>query len=422
MSQQAEIKRLPKIESDSESDTDEEQNSIRKSGEFARHRRKISLFRSTAGDPMYHKVPNPNGKDHANEGFIDTDVETKSNPTIIVPTDSKQKSGFFTNPFQSKTNLNNTKKNQNQLKIFTKDKTSDNEQNNLIEVGEIDDFINTKQSLKIDTKVNKDSSPITTSTDLVDPSKTKGLIKRGKQRVIVPIQLSENNDNLKGPNFWLEDQNHNNQNDHRSLVKLEETNSKSRRRSSSISISSANTDDDLFQQELLDNIEKHQFELIQAMTDKNKRDVILNYYNLIMLLGMKRSFFNPELDILNRFCLEYTSIAIKTDNPGIFFRQLPSYERVFIHMTKRTESVSTPVSSGPVGPEVPVLLTRVFLNEFRIHNSGVSDIGMFTPIFAHQHRISKDRFKAICENVFSKKDRYFKATVDVSRHTLAHLN
>lgn len=160
---------------------------------------------------------------------------------------------------------------------------------------------------------------------------------------------------------------------------------------------------------------------LSAMADLSDITTIDNYLKLTEKLRLRPVFFDPELDVLNRYCLEFTSIAVKTTPTGFFTLGTPHpIDRVYNYMDKRVNSIGTPVTEEPIGPDVPVLLTQLFLNQFRIRSNGSNDIQLNVPIFSHSNRLSNDRFSAITNAVFDRRSFFFR-NIDIGRHSLADL-
>lgn len=172
---------------------------------------------------------------------------------------------------------------------------------------------------------------------------------------------------------------------------------------------------------ILQDYDQGQHDVAENFPDINQREMIGEYLMLINILRIERIFFNPELDILNRFCLEYTGLCVQTETRGMFaFKIENHYSRVYTYMERRINSTSTPIHEGSVGVEVPTLITRLFLGDFRITSDGTSKLDITIPILSHSHKLSLERFKAIVENIFHKKRKYYK-TIDISRHEMVHL-
>lgn len=160
---------------------------------------------------------------------------------------------------------------------------------------------------------------------------------------------------------------------------------------------------------------------IQEDSTIEEMELAASHLELVRILGIRRTFFNPELEVINRFCLEYTSICVQTEPKGmITFNYKDHFTRVFEHMDHRVNSTSTPTERTAPGPEIPVLLTRLFLGEFRVTTSGTNRIELPIPALSHNNRLTNDRFKAITKNAFSRKKQYFRFT-DISRHDISHL-
>jgi len=150
-------------------------------------------------------------------------------------------------------------------------------------------------------------------------------------------------------------------------------------------------------------------------------DMINAYLHLAEKLKIRSVYFDPELDVLNRFCLEFTAISMKTLPTGLFSRKSGDAAfRVYHYMDKRANSISTPIDDEPSEPDAPVLLIRLFLNEFRTKSDGTSTIGTNVPLLSHSNRLSLERFTAITKSVFDRRD-YFYKNIDISRHRLDDL-
>jgi hypothetical protein len=150
-------------------------------------------------------------------------------------------------------------------------------------------------------------------------------------------------------------------------------------------------------------------------------ETIKLFQNLAEKLKFRPVFFDPELDILNRYCLEFTSIGAKTMDTSLsFFKKENPISRVYKYMDSRVNSTSTPLDEEPLGPDIPVLLTQLFLNQFRVKSNGMNEIKLLIPIFSHSNRLSEERFAAITRAVFDRRDFFYK-NIDIARHGLAHL-
>jgi len=164
-----------------------------------------------------------------------------------------------------------------------------------------------------------------------------------------------------------------------------------------------------------DIIEEHSDE----ETTKQVREACRKELSSMMI---KRVFINPELDLLNRFCLEYISITVRTEQHGILtiFKVTEHYKRVFDFMETRIESVSTPIISQTCGPEVPILLTRLFLNQFRIRSRTVEEQFGSIPFLYHNNKMTLNRFTEIVKRAFNRKN-YYERRLDIARHGLNHI-
>lgn len=148
---------------------------------------------------------------------------------------------------------------------------------------------------------------------------------------------------------------------------------------------------------------------LEKMSDLSDLSTIENFLKLSETLNLRPAYFDPELDILNRFCLEFESIVVKTDSTSFFtLRATHPIDRVYDYMDKRVNSISTPTVEQPVGPDVPVLLTQLFLNQFRVKSDQTNNINIDVPILSHSNRLSRDRFAAITRAVFDRRDFFYR--------------
>jgi hypothetical protein len=142
---------------------------------------------------------------------------------------------------------------------------------------------------------------------------------------------------------------------------------------------------------------------------------------LIEELKLERVFFDPELDILNRFCLEYTELCKRTIAKGLFvLRQAPHYERVYEAMRSSTKDASTPVVDGPPPVDIPMLHYGLFLDHFRASSKKIKDPKVPLPHFTHGHRLTQERFKSIVDGIFHRR-RFLASSVGVSQEILSDI-
>lgn len=121
-------------------------------------------------------------------------------------------------------------------------------------------------------------------------------------------------------------------------------------------------------------------------------------------LQMERVFFDPELDVLNRFCLEYTEMCRATlRSSSMFSRTLPHIERVYNYMREETESASTPVVIKAPPVDRPVLHFELFLDHFRASSTRIHDPKVPLPHFTHGHRLTERRFQDIVKGIFARR-------------------
>jgi hypothetical protein len=173
--------------------------------------------------------------------------------------------------------------------------------------------------------------------------------------------------------------------------------------------------------DILSKIDQQEVAAIDQIPIEEGREITRQYLKLIDYLELGRIFFDPELEIINRFCLEYTALCAKTEDHSLFkLRSETHFCRVFNALEERTNSIGTPTDRYHPGPEIPVLLTRLVLGEFRIKSDGKSNANINVPLFSHHQRLDARRFERIVTLVFERK-RYFEGRIDVSRHGLSHL-
>jgi hypothetical protein len=147
------------------------------------------------------------------------------------------------------------------------------------------------------------------------------------------------------------------------------------------------------------------------------------YLELIERLGLERVFHNPEMEIINRFCLEYTALCIKTDdNRFFFFKQERHFKRVFDEMEELTNSVRSPIGDINPGPREPVLITMLFLGKFMMTTDAGEDelAKRMIPLLAHEQRLSFVRFRTIVRTIFDRRDFYY-SILSISRHELKQM-
>lgn len=148
---------------------------------------------------------------------------------------------------------------------------------------------------------------------------------------------------------------------------------------------------------------------------------IQSFIKLAERLRIRSVFFDPELDILNRYCLEFSALAVKTKKTNIFgIDKEDVYTRVYNYMDNRVNSTGTPMDEEPIGPDVPSLLSLLFLNYFRVKSDNSSEIGIRVPILSHTNRLSKERFISITRAIYDRR-MFFLRNIDIARHSLNEL-
>lgn len=155
--------------------------------------------------------------------------------------------------------------------------------------------------------------------------------------------------------------------------------------------------------------------------NKTLRSDVNPFEILIEELNLERVFYDPELDILNRFCLEYTELCQQTLKKGIFtIRQLPHHIRVYDSMRKATEDASTPVVDGSPPVSIPMLHYGLFLDHFRASSTRIKDPKIPLPHFTQGHRLTENRFLSIIQGIFDRR-QYLASSVGVSQQLLSNI-
>jgi len=145
------------------------------------------------------------------------------------------------------------------------------------------------------------------------------------------------------------------------------------------------------------------------------------FATLLKDLNLERVYYDPELDVLNRFCLEYTELSQQTFKRGFFqIRQTSHYERIFNAMRNVTEDASTPVVDGSPPVSIPVLHYGLFLDHFRATSAKIKNPRVPLPHLTHGHRLTLDRFKSIVEGIFHRR-QYLASSVGVSQQSLSDI-
>lgn len=194
-----------------------------------------------------------------------------------------------------------------------------------------------------------------------------------------------------------------------------------RARRSSVSSQISPTNFRKVRKSILSSIPQDQLDQRKLNGASNTIEMTQKYLDLVNLLNIYRTFFDPELEVVNRYCLEHTAICVKTESKSMFVNRAPKpHLRVFQFMEDFISTSSTPLDTEPHGPEVPALLAKLFHGDFRINSKGKNKVGINIPLFSHSHKMTADKFKAITDNVYARK-RYFYKNTDISRHNLEHL-
>lgn len=202
-------------------------------------------------------------------------------------------------------------------------------------------------------------------------------------------------------------------------IRLKPTSKDPKRRTSSTSSNDESRSFVKRREEILKGLNQNEHAIIDDIPIEEGRDIAKEYHKLVRYLNLDRVFFDPEFEIINRFCLEYTAQCAKTESHALFRFGAPShYQRVFESLEDRANSIGTPTEREHPGPHVPVLLTRLILGEFRIKSEGKSNIGINVPLFSHHQRLNAQKFGRIVERVFERK-QHFESRIDISGHGLS---
>nr|BCD56396.1 hypothetical protein [Lichen partiti-like RNA virus sp.] len=143
---------------------------------------------------------------------------------------------------------------------------------------------------------------------------------------------------------------------------------------------------------------------------------------LIKELNLDRVFYDPELDVLNRFCLEYVDLSKLTLNKHwSLIRSEPHFTRVYKYMKEQTEDQGTPAVASPPPISKPVVHFGLFLDHFRASSSRIFDPKVPLPHFSHGHRLNEQRFQKIVEGIFTRRS-FLGSSVGVSAEKLSDLS
>lgn len=145
------------------------------------------------------------------------------------------------------------------------------------------------------------------------------------------------------------------------------------------------------------------------------------YLALLEQIGIERVFINPELDVVNRVCLEYTALCAKTEERwSLIKKHVSHFSRVYDAMTLRMESTSTPIIDTAPSVSTPVILTMLLLDRFRIRSNESVDLESQVPLLSHNHKMGMIKFRTIIRQCFDRRAFFFR-NVDISRHGLDDL-
>jgi hypothetical protein len=157
------------------------------------------------------------------------------------------------------------------------------------------------------------------------------------------------------------------------------------------------------------------------ITEDAMRNAYQSCHKALLDLKLPRTFWNPEQELINRYCLEYTAMCVKTMPTGLnLFGTKSHFERVFNSIKERTEALGSPISDERMTPDVPILLTRFFTGQFRVRNNTTTNDPALTILLSHSGHLTLAKFTAITTLIFNRKEWYY-SKVDISRHRLGDL-
>nr|BCD56395.1 hypothetical protein [Lichen partiti-like RNA virus sp.] len=145
------------------------------------------------------------------------------------------------------------------------------------------------------------------------------------------------------------------------------------------------------------------------------------FEDLLQEINCQRIFQDPELDILNRFCIEYVGLCKSTISTAILtFSHTKHYKRVYDYMKNSTKFATTPTIITNPSESLPVLHSKLFLGHFRTSSSRAPEPRVPLPHLEHGHLLTEERFRNIVEGIFSRKC-FLLSAVGVSTEELSSL-
>lgn len=152
------------------------------------------------------------------------------------------------------------------------------------------------------------------------------------------------------------------------------------------------------------------------------REATLNYIELMKKLGIQRVFYKPEIDIINRICLEYTAQSALLNSNKKWRTRLSNHSsEIYAQIMMKINVIGSPVHEGDPGPEKPIILTEIILGRFRVRSDGTTEIGIEVPLLAHNGSMNEQRFKHMMIEFFKQRDYYYRNKIDISRHKLEEI-
>jgi hypothetical protein len=151
------------------------------------------------------------------------------------------------------------------------------------------------------------------------------------------------------------------------------------------------------------------------------KDDSKSYLDLIKKTNLDRVYVDPELDVLNRLCLEYAELCSQTFKKGLFHsRRTSHFERVY-NALRVTELERIPsVVEEPPPVSIPVLHYEIFLPSLHHRSLKIKNPSVPMQHLSHGHRLTLERFTSIVKNIFHER-QYLASSVGASQHMLNNI-
>jgi len=161
---------------------------------------------------------------------------------------------------------------------------------------------------------------------------------------------------------------------------------------------------------------------LQHAGKSSPRSSLSAFEILIQDLNLDRIFFDPELDILNRLCLEYIELSKLTlSKSWISIRSQTHFSRVYQYMKETNTDQGKQAVTSPPPTSKPVVHNELFLDHLRAPSSRIFDPKMPLPHLSHGHRLNEQRFQKIVEGIFTRR-HFLGCSVGVSAEKLSDLS